>query len=378
MSMKILIIGECSGFSKNLSIGFRKLGHETFVFSWGDGYKKIEQEYSYTFKSYNHSKKNILNKVMFYYHILKEKRKLDEFVKSMSRKINFDVVLILDTLFIRYAWQFWIPVFTKKMVLSLVKDPNQIYLSSCGYDLPYVNYWKNHKSKNYTLVKFHTKNYESIYQKKKLKYVRSFVHKVIPIMYDYSEAWRNCPYVKDWLVLPTIPLPIDLSGIKIDNNVGDKIFIFHGINRAFDKGTSYIIEALERIQKEYKDKVVCYAKGGMPFEEYKQILSKTNISVDQVYAYSTGMNGLYSLAMGKVLLSGNEPENMQEFNYNNIPIINIVPDSEMIYSQLKSIIEKPYLIQKLSEKGRKYVEHVHEAKLVAQKYIDMFNYYGKE
>ena len=48
--MKIIIIGEYSSFSKNLSEGFRTLGHECFVFSWGDGFKKIEQdgEYSYT------------------------------------------------------------------------------------------------------------------------------------------------------------------------------------------------------------------------------------------------------------------------------------------------------------------------------------------
>ena len=42
--MKILIIGELSAFSKNLSKGFHALGHESFVFSWGDGFKKIEQD----------------------------------------------------------------------------------------------------------------------------------------------------------------------------------------------------------------------------------------------------------------------------------------------------------------------------------------------
>lgn len=42
--MKILIVGEYSGFSKYLSRGLWEIGHEAFVFSWGDGFKRIEQE----------------------------------------------------------------------------------------------------------------------------------------------------------------------------------------------------------------------------------------------------------------------------------------------------------------------------------------------
>ena len=42
--MNILIIGEYSGFAKYLSRGFRQLGHGACVLSWGDGFKKIEQE----------------------------------------------------------------------------------------------------------------------------------------------------------------------------------------------------------------------------------------------------------------------------------------------------------------------------------------------
>ena len=39
--MRILIIGEYSGVSKNLKSGFAKLGHSATVFSEGDGWKKI-------------------------------------------------------------------------------------------------------------------------------------------------------------------------------------------------------------------------------------------------------------------------------------------------------------------------------------------------
>lgn len=373
--MKILIIGEFSSFSKNLALGFRQLGHETFVFSWGDGYKKIEQENSYHIKTYSQGRKNIFSKFKSIFNQLVENHRLRKFTDRLSKNGKYDIVLIINPGFIKYGWKFWRALFTKKMILNLCNNPNQIYLSGCGGDIPYYHYWKKYKCKNIYLINLHFKRVVNKAGINKLNYINSFTHKVIPVMYDYSQAWRNCDIVQNWIVLPTIPLPIDLSDIKVINEKNDKIVIFHGIIRSKDKGTPYIIEAMDRIQKEYKDRVICVANGGMPLEEYKKILANTNISIDQVYAFSTGMNGLYSLAMGKVLLSGNEPENMKEFNYNDIPTINIGPDSDMIYNKLKYIIENPDIIPELSRKGREYIEKVHEAKIVAQKYIDIFNIY---
>lgn len=376
--MRVLIIGEFSSFSKNLSIGLRMLGHETFVFSWGDGFKKITQDNSYLInvgEVPKDIKTNVISRIKYTANLFREKCKLNKFVRTMSKRPKFDVILLVNPTFIKYGLKFWHPLLTKKMVLNLVNDPNQIYLSACGSDVPFYYYWLNNKSKNFNLVNKHANHYLSDYHIKKLSYLGSFIHKVIPVMYDYSQAWKNCPLVKDWLVLSTIPLPIDLSGIDMYNVIGDKIFIYHGIIRPFEKGTPYIVEAMKRIEEEYPDRVECLSKGGLPLDDYKKVLAKTNISIDQVYSFSIGMNGLYSLAMGKVLLSGNEFENVKEFCYEDIPVMNITPSSDQIYGQLKFLIENPNVILELSKKSRKYVEEVHEAKLVAQKYVDLFEAY---
>ena len=86
--MKILIIGDFSSFSKNLSAGFNSLGHECFVFSWGDGFKKISQDNnSYMISTptiRSASFKKILKGMSTFYTSIK----LRLFVYSMSKKRN--------------------------------------------------------------------------------------------------------------------------------------------------------------------------------------------------------------------------------------------------------------------------------------------------
>ena len=39
--MRVLIIGDFSSVAKNLCDGINSIGHESFVISWGDGFKRI-------------------------------------------------------------------------------------------------------------------------------------------------------------------------------------------------------------------------------------------------------------------------------------------------------------------------------------------------
>ena len=376
--MRILIIGEFSSFSKNLSAGFRALGHECFVFSWGDGYKKIQQEGdSYTVDDPTSNRGGVLGKILYYSKTYPSFYKLRRYVAQMSKGEIWDVVLIMSPGFIRRKYFFFHNRFTKRMILSLVKHPANIFLSSCGGDLPYCDYWcgQNWKNKQHALdIK---KHYLSKSGVSHFHHFSSFINKVIPVTYAYAEAWRKSKYTKGYTVCPTIPLPVDTSKHCFKNIVGNKLLVFHGIVRPKAKGTEYIVPAMERLQQKYPDKVECLAKGGMPLEEYLDVLSRTNILIDQTYASSSGMNALYALAMGKVLLGGNEPENSIEYRYPNIPVINIGPNSDMIFYELEKLVLVPEEITRLSKEGRKYVEQVHDSKVVAKQYIDTFKKYGE-
>lgn len=368
--MKILIIGEYSGFAKNLSDGFRTLGHKCFVFSWGDNFKKIIQSESYLVNDYKSSSR-IINFFLIFFSLYNN-IKLKIQVLKMSKEGRYDIILIINSDFIKCGLKFWRPYFTKRMVLSLIKDPRQIYLSACGVDICFYEYWINKKAKSCFLAQKCEERYRSHYQVRLHHHVSSFVDKVIPVMYEYAQAWRNSKYAEGWQVLPTLPLPVKVDSYKTINVVKDKIIIFHGINRPEIKGTSFILEAMNRLANNYPDKVDCISLGGIPLADYLEELKKCNICVDQTYGCYTGMNGLFSMAMGKVLLAGNIADNKKEFGCYNIPIIDIGPDSEQIYKELEKLVLNKDVISALSKQSRLYVESVHDSVVVAKRYISLF------
>ena len=257
----------------------------------------------------------------------------------------------------------------------MVRDSDNIFMSACGNDIPFYDYWKDHPWKNKRFVDCGIKRNYTDNLKAHFKYCMSFVNKSIPVMYMYAEAWRNSNYTKNCKIFPTIPLPVITTEFFVKNDLKEKIVIFHGIIRPDEKGTSIIVEAMNRLQKKYPNEVECIAKGGMPLEEYLPLLNRTNILIDQACSDSVGMNGLYALAMGKVVLGGNTPENQREFGEYDCPVINIMPDSDHIFLELEKLVLNRDIIIDLSKKSREYVEKVHDAKTIAQKYIALFQYH---
>lgn len=373
--MRIVIIGEFSSFAKNLSEGFRQLGHECFVFSWGDGFKKISQEdgNSYQIQLKQSRSHGLLRKVYILYSSIIAAIKLRKTVRKMSNGNKWNVALVINPVFIKDKRSFWSATFSSKMIRSLLSSPHNIYISACGGDVPFFDYWKDHPWKNYHMVEVGMAHYYSNSQKRHFKYCVSFINHVIPVSYMYAEAWRKSIFSRDCTVLPTIPLPVATQNFAVSNTIGEKVVIFHGIIRPEEKGTPFIVKAMDMLQEKYPDQVECIAKGGMPLNEYLPLLNRTNILIDQVYSDSVGLNGLYALAMGKVVLGGNVLENQKEFGGVISPVINIEPNVEDIFSKLDSLVCHREMIAEISKKSRDYVVKTHDARVIAGKYIDLFS-----
>lgn len=369
--MRILIIGEYSGFAKNLKIGLKNLGHETILFSWGDGFKKIKSNYpeDYYIDVSNivvHSKQI---KGSWIFKNIRETLAFNAKVNQIYKNGLFDAILVLNLDFIRFERQFWKPYFTLNTIKKIVKDKNNIFLSLCGNEFVYNSFLSSMRKSNPkdALNRLNPTGREI----EVFNTFSSEIPRVIPVMYDYAEPYRCSDLSKEFKLQPTIPLPLYLENIEFYNKINERIVIFHGLNRD-SKGTSIICEALNEIKNQYPN-VEVVIDGNLPFVDYLAILKRANIIVDQCYTFSYGMNAIYSMAMGKVVLSGNEPECQREFGRIDIPIVNIEPDSQQILSELKRLIENPKLIEDLSIKSRKFVEEFHDAKIVAQQYIDVFS-----
>lgn len=353
--MKILLLGDYSGLHKNLQRGLINLGYKCILATDGDGFKKISESDLY----FPNSKNPLIRRI----------KKIMFLIFGISKYYGFDVVqLINSNIFDGTAYYY------NQIAINLIKRKSgKIFLSACGTDYfvfkdryllkynPYDDTIKfDSKEKNRYLKKSYIQNN---------KYVVSIVNKIIPSMYSYT-----FPYYFTKKITSTIPLPIDINKIIYSSQIfyNGKITIFHGINRPGFKGTKYIKEAMEKIYKKYPDKVEIIIDGNMPLNEYLKVMDKANIIVDQCLSYDYGMNALYGMAKGKVVLSGNEIESQNHFNRNDIPVINIIPSVEDIYSKLEQLILNKDKIIEIGHKSRLYVEDFHDSVKVAQEYLKIW------
>jgi len=356
--MKILLLGEYSGFFKNLKDGLVSLGHEVDILATGDGFKKtvITDLYFPT------SDINFIRKV----------KKLFFPLIGLRKLYNYDIVqLINHDIFggLNYNYNY--------RLLSKIKNKSgKMFLSSCGTNY-FVYKIRNQLTYNYVdaTIKIDLKNNNNYAKKNYVKnniLVANLVDGIIPTTYTYRLAYEHSSKITD-----TIPFPINIDDIKfIPQRFNNKIIILHGITRVGFKGTSYIKLALEKLKLKYSDEIEVIIDGKMSLKEYLYILEKTNIVVDQALSYEYGMNAMYSMAMGKVVLSGNEPESQKEFQRYDIPVINIEPSVDDIYDKLEYLILNKNKIIEIGKKSREFVEDFHSHVKVAKQYIDVWESTG--
>jgi len=214
-------------------------------------------------------------------------------------------------------------------------------------------------------------NHEINIHSKLLKHVV----KIIPTSTMYKLAWDNSKYRDK--VTNVVPMPINSSEIRhkpLKISEKDKIIFFHGLSRQSFKGTQYIREAMNNIRIKYPDNVECIIEGSLPLNEYLKIIEKAHVVIDQCKAYDyNGMNTVYAMAMGKVVMGGCQPEVLKEFSIDCCPIIGIEPNSKQIEEKMEFIIKNKSEIEKWGSESRKFVEKYHNVKVVSKIYMKLFD-----
>lgn len=349
--MKIALIGEMSGLYKNLRIGLENCGHQVDLYADGDGWKDIEGA---TFPLSMKRKNTILSKIYGYL----------IWPIWVTHKINnYDVVqLVSPHLFMDCINSF--------LIKRIIKNNKKVFLSMAGncflLESTYLAGKYRYSTYDDAPDAFIKKNL--FWNKNKEKYLIEKFKGIIPISYEYLLACNECENLKK-----PVQIPIDYGRIKYkENRIHDKIVIFHGLNRENEKGTKYIRKAMENIEKKYPDRVKCIIKGKMSLTQYLKAIEQTNILIDQCKSYGWGLNALYGLALGKVVLGGSEKEAKDIFNVPDNPIINILPDEKDIFNKLESLIFNTDYIFELGEKGRKYIESYHNPTEIAKQYIEIW------
>ncbi|WP_375577894.1 hypothetical protein ABWH96_12645 [Marivirga tractuosa] len=350
--MNILLIGDFSGFGRNLKAGLQELGHELTIAVSSVGWKKFQYDLKLSPK-----KRNVLTDRIHPYSLL-------------DKLCGYDIVLLIDPL---VFYKNYFP--RKDFYKRIFKNNGASFLIGATMD-PF--FWRHsNEYMRYTPYNDMLKHDWNPFLQFKLsdkaydfnRFVAESVDGIIPVMYDYEGSYK--------MLFPdktkTIPLPFHVGNSNnITQTINDKLTFFHGISRFGFKGSEYIEKAFHHIQMKYSDKVELICSRKLPFNEYIEILNKSNVVIDQTNSYSYGMNALYSLNSGKTVMSGAENEALDSLNSSGCPIINIIPNVDQIISEMEAIIENPKLLNKNSERSRMYLKNYHDSVIIADRYINYF------
>ena len=356
--MKILLLGEFSALHKNLKEGLQISGHEVVVASGGDSWKKIPTDLNWSSRF-----KGVFGSL----------DKAARLARIMRNLEGYDVVQLISP--VVFPRQFGL---NEWLVNNIMQRNGKIFLVGAG-STDTNSVIADFMQTKYRYPQFYeeiVKTYGSLWSqtldgRRYNSFLLGKIDGYIPISYLYAEGYRDIGYDK---LCPTIPIPMNTKTIEYqDTKLGQKLVFFHGLNRDGIKGTPLIRQAMENVRKKYPNDVEIIIDGRMPLDKYLKLLRKVNVVIDQVYSLSYGVNAIYSMAMGKVVVGGGKIECLQEFGVDSCPVRPIEPCVEDIEKVLEGLLENKKNLPELGFKSRQYAENVHDCENVAQKYIETWS-----
>ncbi len=363
--MKFLFIGDYSNFHVSLAAELRRLGHEALVVSSGsrcmDTLRDIDLQRT----------PGKLGGIKYLY-------KLFSLLPQLS---GYDVVQLINPNFLDLK-----PGKIKYFFRELKSHNRSVFLSLAGNDPFYVKACCNSRDFRYSeyrigenLAPFAKKfpNDENEWQTPSMmnfcRYIYDNIDGGISCLYEYQKV--GAKYLENKIAYTGIP--IDTNHIEYQPfNIDDKINIIVGIKSEYleFKGTDRLLSAAQKLESKYSSLCRVMTLENLPYEEYMNKLRASHIVLDQIYSYTPATNALGAMAMGKIAVSGAEPE-FYDFikEKENHPIVNVLPDDEDIYCKLEELIKNREGLITRSINSRKFVEKHNSSEIVVNRYLTHIN-----
>lgn len=347
--MKILLLGEYSGVHQHLKLGLQALGHEVTTASHGDTWKNVRSDLGLGGKAT--TRRGTLSRLMFPLRNIRGLSGHDvvQFgsvaVFSNDPAVNYAMSrLIAGVNATRFLLAAGTDCFSVRAFLGLRYSPVHAQLASGEFGP------LKHLSDR--TVRYTSRLAESM-------------DGIIPTGYAYSLGYRHFEWVRN-----PVPLPIHVEAIECKaNTVGRRVRILHGVSRSTFKGSPLVRQALDIVQERFGDKVEIVWVERLPLDEYLSVMESSHIVIDQVYSYSHGMNALLAMAMGKVVLGGNEVEAGRALGLTESPVVNLRPSVSDIVERLSALIENEREIEDRGWRSRQFVKSHHDAPMVAERFV---------
>ena len=190
----------------------------------------------------------------------------------------------------------------------------------------------------------------------------------------YADLQIVCaPYLSEFVKNSiVIPLAIDLSDFTYypKENITDEIIIAHAPTHRGNKGTEFIINAVEQLKKEgFNIKFLLIEN--VSHNELKKAYIKCDIFIDQVLIGWYGAAAVEAMAMGRPVICFCREEYYKYIDFGDqIPIINANRDT--ILDILRETLNKREILPEIGNKSRKFIENIHDVDKITESLISIY------
>ncbi len=363
--MKILFVGDASNYHNTLANALAKMGHEVTVASNGSYWMNTRRDIDIS-RPYDGK----LGGALLWF-------KLNTALRNTFK--GYDVVQISNPTFLNLR-----PHRIREIFNRLKHDNGKIFLSALGTDSYFVDMCCREGSPlQYSEWQIYGKPGPIISQKE--AWLQPVLYNLCRYIYDNIDGAVSALYEYDLSVKEVLPadkfayggLPIDTDAItpRYIENPPEKISLFLGRhrNRQAEKGTDIIERVAKAVVKKHPNRCHLDIVEDLPYKEYLTRLRNAHVVLDQLYSYTPATNALLAMAMGLNTLSGGEEEFYNFIGEQELrPIINAVPDEDILFNTIENIVLNPQEIVRRSYEGRKFTEKHHNHKIVAQRFINFW------
>lgn len=366
--MHVLLAGEFSGLHNHLKRGLAHHGVEATTLNTNDAWKQFPSDIL------------LRSSAPWPFQILSDELGL-KLLSYANRSERFDAVQLINPI-IANSIKLQLVLNTlrphKRAILKLLEHSPKSFLLGAGDDKYYFAACRNSAFEYNplpTALKYDMPLWKRIYSQSWTRNVlcewnvqlANRVSGIIPCAYEYAVAYSQSGLGN---VRPLIRFPFFLDNIAIPQRkrVGP-VRVLHTPTRSGFKGSALILEAFELLKSHHKrvDLIVGHPQN---IRNYGDVLQSVDVVVDQVYSYSYAMNALYSLAHGRVVLTGFEPAARELLRVSDCDaILNLKPEVQQIAETIMTAVERVESDRELPEKARHFVEEFHCAKRIAKEYI---------
>ena len=361
--MKILLLGEYSNVHATLAEGLRQLGHKVTVVSNGDFWKNYPHDIDVSRPT---GRMGGLRLLLRLYTLLPRLRGYD--IVQLINPMFFELKAERLTWFYRY----------------LRRHNRRVLLGAFGMDYYWVHELTTRKPLRYSDFNFgdqlrtdaealrYQQDWLGTAKEQLCKLIANDCDAIIAGLYEYWACYQ--PLFPDKTTF--IPYPVKPAEQPSTKRAqASKVVVFIGINRERSayKGTDIMLQAALDIRKKYPHRMKLNIAESVPFEEYSQMLAKSDVLLDQLYAYTPAMNALLAMSKGIIVMGGGEPENYDIIHERELrPIINVEPTYESVYQQLEQLILNPDRIPELKRQSIEYIRRHHDYLKVARQYVALY------